>query len=231
MPRQKTKNPTCLALLKDDSQCRSVAIRAGYCLPHAERVAAEAEASGPPAASDTGEVAPVAEVIEPDVFESFPPVGTSAEPPVPVASLRGELRAGLMTEEIASLIRENIVAGLRAVKDQYVSCQHCGKRSPVQVADLGTRVNAAEKLLDQMDGRLKAENASVDQKMEAALRKVESDLASCTDAELQLIVLASHDGEPLSMKETARKLARSSVHAPKEQAKNEEDEEQTPPAK
>jgi hypothetical protein len=127
--------------------------------------------------------------------------------PVPVASLRTELRAGLMTEEIAGLIRENLLAGLKAVKDQYVSCRKCGTRSPVAIADLGTRTNAAEKLLDQLDGKLRAESASVDQKLELAQRKAEQDIESCTDSDLSMILVASEAGEPESMKATARRLA------------------------
>jgi hypothetical protein len=203
LPKSKSEHPLCSATLKDASPCGHVAVEGDLCGPHARKAAkaaAEAEASGSSAGSNMGEAA--ASVVE----ESDPP---NAEPgeSVPVASLRGELRAGLMTEEVAGLIRDNIVAGLSSVKDAFVTCGKCKTRTPVSLPDLGTRVSAAEKLLDQLDGKLRAESASVEQKLSEAQLKAQQDLESLTDAELDLIVMASNDGEPASMKALARSLA------------------------
>jgi hypothetical protein len=199
----KKKSKLCAAKLRDGSSCKNVAVEGELCGSHARKAAtaaaAELEAPAGPSAA--------AAVDEADAFSASPPVGVSASA-TPVASLRGELRSGLMTEEIASLIKTNIVEGLQAVKNAWFTCTNCKHKNPISLADLGTRVNAAEKLLDQLDGKLRAESASVEQRLSEAQQKMREDLWSCTDAELELIILASHDGEPPPpMKETARKLA------------------------
>lgn len=215
------KKPTCEAVLRDGSRCRSVQVEtvggAGFCAPHAKRVAAEGNAAGPSSVVDAVEEPAVSTVVNgPDSGEVplltvAPESGPlTTDPPTeatPVASLRGELRAGLVTSEVAELIRSNIVAGLAAFKDFYTTCPGCKHRHPVSAPDIGVRVNAAEKLLEALEGRLRQESATLDQKLDKARQKVQADLASCTDEELELMLLALHDGEPPSEKETARELA------------------------
>jgi len=194
------KHKLCTATLKDGSPCEHVAVTDdGLCSPCSKRAAkaaaaAELDASGP--------------LEQPDMenaqdFSTEEPVES-----VPVESLRSELRAGLVTSQTVELIRANLIAGLSAVKEFFVTCPHCHKRHPAAAPDIGVRVSAAEKLLDQLDGKLKAEAATLDQKLAEARSKTQQDIASCSDAELELIVMAaSGDGEPPSMKEAARELA------------------------
>jgi hypothetical protein len=197
--KKKPEHPLCAATLRNGSPCEHVAVEGDLCAPHA-RKAAKAEAEGPLSPEKIDGAA------DPQAEEVLEPVAEPVEV-VPVESLRGELRAGLVTSETVELIRSNIIAGLSAVKEPFMTCAHCHRRSPVQIADLATRVSAAEKLLDQLDGKLKAESATVDQRLEALQREAGRDMDSCSDADLVLLMMGD-GGELPSMKDTAHKLAK-----------------------
>ena len=100
-----------------------------------------------------------------------------------------------------------LLDGLRANKTVFCTCKGCGKRTPVDLPDLSTRISATRALIEELDGRVKQVSETADQQLDAARKKAAEDLASCTDADLAMIVLASDDGEPPSMKQTARTLA------------------------
>jgi hypothetical protein len=192
-------HPLCSATLKDGSACQSVAIEGGLCRPHLKKAAAaEVEAEGPVQTPDIGRAADSA-------VEEAP--AEEAEP-VRVESLRAALREGTSTAEVASLMQQMLLDGLRASKDVYATCRKCGTRSPVSLPDISARISSARALVAELDGVLKAETQTVDQRLEVAQRKAEQDLASCTDAELTMIMLAgSSEEEHPSMKDIASKLA------------------------
>jgi hypothetical protein len=75
--------------------------------------------------------------------------------PVAVASIRDALRTLVSTQEVADLLNETLVEGLKATKPRSVPCPSCGTSVKVELADLGTRVTAATKLLESIEGRLK----------------------------------------------------------------------------
>lgn len=85
-------------------------------------------------------------------------MATPEIPATPIESLRDALRGDLLVAEVAGLIKESLLEGLKATKDTYVVCKdpECGKKTPFKFPDLGTRVNAVTKLLEEVDGKLRA---------------------------------------------------------------------------
>jgi hypothetical protein len=194
--KEKSEHSRCSARLKSGEPCTHVAVtEEGLCRPCAKKATA-ANVEGPIAAENL-EAATVSEVDE---------LSEETEP-VRIDSLRAALREGSSTAEVAALMQSMLLDGLRASKTVFCTCKKCGSRNPVDLPDLGTRVAAVRALVEELDGRVKQVTETADQKLEAARRRAESDLASCSDDELTLLVLASGEGEPPSMKEAARKLA------------------------
>jgi hypothetical protein len=222
LPKQ--SHPLCSATLKNGQPCQSVATTPiGMCAGHArkaaEAAAAEAEAlPGPSSVPDMGEAAAVSQPdsssasSEADGFSS--PVGEgsgslTAEEPVRIESLRAALREGSSTVEVASLMQNMLLDGLRANKTIFSTCKKCGSRTPVDLPDLGTRISATRALIEELDGRVKQVSETADQQLDAARRKAEDDLASCSDAELAVIILAESAGtETPNPRELAQRLAK-----------------------
>lgn len=122
---------------------------------------------------------------------------TKPADPRKVESLRSELRSDLVTAEVASLIKSSLMDGLAATRDAYVACSHCGKKHLVTYPDAGVRVNAATKLLEEVEGKLAAQAESLEAKLSKATEKVQRNIEQCTQAEL-LLVIASGDLNSLS---------------------------------
>jgi hypothetical protein len=186
-----------------------VAVEGELCSPHFRKAAAAAQeaCAGPSAASDVGDAASADAVAEadPDTLEELAPVDEAE--PVRIESLRAALREGSSTAEVAELVRQMLLDGLRASKTLFHTCTKCGKKDPVTLPDLSTRISATRALVEELDGRVKSVPENDDPRAAALLQKSERSLASCTDEELEMIVLATHDGESPSMKGTARRLA------------------------
>jgi hypothetical protein len=109
-----------------------------------------------------------------------------ASAPEPIQSLRKALKDGLLTPEVAEAARALLLEALNATKDMYVSCPGCGKRVPVQVPDLGTRVKAVQALLDQIEGKVAA---APPQKPRASGQKFEE----MSDEELEALLGVEDD--------------------------------------
>jgi hypothetical protein len=217
LPKQ--SHPLCSATLKNGQPCQSVATTpVGMCAGHArkaaEAAAAEAAEATGPGRSENVETAAVSAASESDASSSgisSRPAGVSdsltAEEPVRIESLRAALREGSSTAEVAALMQNMLLDGLRANKTIFNTCTKCGKRDAVVLPDLATRISATRALVEELDGRVKQVSETADQQLDAARRKAAEDLASCTDADLSLIAIAANDGAPESMKQTARELA------------------------
>lgn len=71
-----------------------------------------------------------------------------------IGNIRGQLRQDVSTEEVYELIRDSLVAALAATRESWMTCGSCKKKQPVVLPDLGTRVNAIDKLLNQTLGKI-----------------------------------------------------------------------------
>jgi hypothetical protein len=127
---------------------------------------------------------------EPVVYteEELQPEGVVDESPAdsePIASLREALRDDLMTAEVAGLVRDSIVDALRASKSTFITCERCHKRTSAVLPDLGTRMTAAVRLVEELEGKLVS---AVEAKLSTEQRRIEarqSHLAKVLDVDLQ----------------------------------------------
>jgi hypothetical protein len=123
-----------------------------------------------------------------------------------VASIRGALRGDLLSVEVAESVGDLILEGLRASKDVYATCPGCGKRHPVSLPDLATRVSAARSLVEELEGKLAATATTVEERVEAIAASVHRDLEALSDDELSLLVYDSRtpDDSPFADEELRR---------------------------
>lgn len=103
-----------------------------------------------------------------------------------IASLRAALREGSSTAEVAELIQAMILDGLRASRDVFHTCSKCGKRDPVSLPDLNTRISAARALVEELEGKMQAQDPAV--AIARAREKERHDMDSLTDDELALLI-------------------------------------------
>ena len=84
-------------------------------------------------------------------------------------SLRSErsLRETASTAEVASLVKDMLLDGLRASKTITANCTSCGKRQVIQLPDLGVRINAARGIIEELEGKQRAESSSSEKLLEA----------------------------------------------------------------
>lgn len=222
MSKRKTSWPRCPELLKSGEPCnRAVTTENGvpatYCAHHQNFNASEPHPVSGTLDSDSEESAgsssptdtePAASALIPPVVDAqAQPEAEETTESTPIASIRAALRGGLLTSETAEAIVDLILEALRATKSVYASCPSCGKRHPVSLPDLGSRVNAASQLLEQLEGRLKQEAVSADERAAAISSKAQDDLGSLTDDELALL-LRAENGETYDFKSDVAALAR-----------------------
>lgn len=177
MAKRATPWPRCTAPKKSGEPCGTVVetdpatggpAEHGFCSHHAANPVELDDA--PSLMEDEADVAPVLDDS---------PATTER-----IGSLRAALREGASTTETAKLIEDLILDALRASKDHYATCVHCRKRTPVSLPDLGTRVKAAETLLNQLEGRLADGKAPQGDRIAELMRAIEHDITSATDEEL-----------------------------------------------
>jgi hypothetical protein len=121
----------------------------------------------------------------PPAVEEREPDGQSTER---VASIRAALRGDLLSVEVAESVGDLILEGLRASKDVYSTCPGCGKRHPVSLPDLATRVSAARSLVEELEGKLAAKATTVEERVEAVAAAAQRDLEALSDDELSLLL-------------------------------------------
>jgi hypothetical protein len=117
--------------------------------------------------------------------EEMQPEDESPANAEPIASLREALRDDLMTAEIAGLIKDSIVDALKASKSTFVTCERCHKRTSAVLPDLGTRMTAAVRLVEELEGKLVS---AVEAKLSVEQRRIEARqdrLAKVLDVDLQ----------------------------------------------
>lgn len=175
--------PLCAGLTKDGKPCRSVADKlpeggpGRFCRAHQRQADRDAEYAAMLAAAE----------LEPEAApepEPGPSVVEPAPEPVQVESLRAALRAGASTAEAAGLIGDLILDGLKASKDVYAVCRKCGTKTPVNLPDLNTRVSAASKLIEEIEGKQLAERSSADAVAAAQAKQVLHGVEALSDDEL-----------------------------------------------
>jgi hypothetical protein len=106
-----------------------------------------------------------------------------------IESLRDAMRGDLLTGEVADLIRLQLLDALRAVKQQWTTCPHCQKRHSVPLADLATRINAASKLIEEVDGKLAAQQETAQSALEREATKLTRSRAAMSDSDLALRIV------------------------------------------
>lgn len=179
--------PTCSATLGDGrTPCRTrTATRDGeLCAYHLANPPAP-----PVAVGDVPEPEPVEEEVV-DV-DAGPSAGSVDETPAVVEridSLRAALRQGLLTAETGELISDMLLDGLRSSKDVFTTCPACKHRHPVTLPDLGVRVNAASRLVEEIEGKLREANRGIPDELEAARKRVRESIESASDADLDLLL-------------------------------------------
>ena len=119
-------------------------------------------------------------------------IATVDESPVVVErieSLRESLRSDLITSEVAELIRDQLLEGLRASKVSFATCPHCSHRHPIVLPDLATRINATQKLVEELEGKLQAQYESAEDKLDRASAALVKDRSQMSDAELARAII------------------------------------------
>lgn len=105
-----------------------------------------------------------------------------------IESLRDAMRGDLLTGEVASLIREQLLDALRAVKQQWTTCPHCQKRHSVPLADLATRINAASKLIEEVDGKLAAQQETAESALDRKATRLVRNRSDMSDEDLARVI-------------------------------------------
>jgi len=126
--------------------------------------------------------------------------------PEAVASIRAILKGDLSTSAVADSIGELLIEGLNASKDIFATCPSCGKRHPVQLPDLGTRITAARALIEEAEGKLQAVAKSADEKIQDVLAE-RARIEDLTNDELMMLSIEL-EGPEFDLREEARKAAR-----------------------
>lgn len=101
-----------------------------------------------------------------------------------IASLRDALREGVVTAEVADLVREQLLQGLRASKSVFMTCPDCKHRHPIVLPDLATRISATQKLIEEVEGKIAAQQQSAESAIDQEATKLLSDREALTDDEL-----------------------------------------------
>lgn len=101
-----------------------------------------------------------------------------------IASLRDALREGVVTAEVAELVREQLLEGLRASKTTFVTCPDCKHRHPIVLPDLATRISATQKLIEEVEGKLAAQQQSAEGAIDQEATKLLRDREALTDEQL-----------------------------------------------
>jgi hypothetical protein len=121
-------------------------------------------------------------------FDEEPePEATLDESPVAVeriASLRDALREGVVTAEVAELVREQLLQGLRASKSHFATCPNCKRKHPIILPDLATRISATQKLIEEVEGKLAQQQQSAESAIDQEATKLLRDREGLTDEEL-----------------------------------------------
>jgi hypothetical protein len=123
----------------------------------------------------------------PTLEEETEPEATLDESPVVVeriASLRDALRGDLLSSEVAALIRDQLLEGLRAAKTSFTTCPKCSHRHPVTLPDLSTRISATQRLVEEIEGKLAAQQQSAESAIDQEATKLLRDREALTDDEL-----------------------------------------------
>jgi transcription elongation factor Elf1 len=110
--------------------------------------------------------------------------------PKSVDSIRGALRTLVSTQEMADLLSETLIEGLRSTKPRSVPCQSCGASVKVEVSDLATRVTAATKLLETIEGRLKDAGSAHEEAQAERVERLLKRRSELTDRELSEVINA-----------------------------------------
>jgi len=135
--------------------------------------------------ADTEYVAPVPQ----DVPAALDPEDVLDDSPVTserIASLRDALREGVSTAEVAELVREQLLEGLRASKSIFTTCPDCKHRHPVVLPDLATRISATQKLIEEVEGKLQATQADAMDELSQRGREIERAVSEMSNEELAL---------------------------------------------
>jgi hypothetical protein len=213
--REKNPAPRCIGQLKDGSDCRSVAIKGPYCAFHSKQALKQASTASPPPVQAVEEQPATA---APGPLDTAVVAGTScestgepiedAEPrdSTPIASLRAALRGDLSTSTVADLMGEMLLEALRASKEVFSTCPACNRRHPVSIPDFGTRMKAAESLLEQIEGRLAQQSKSSEERIHEALNG-KTRIEDLSNDELLLLTLEK-EGPDWDLREDAQELAR-----------------------
>lgn len=188
--------PCCEEPLKDGTPCDRAVARgddggpADLCPRHAKLSTVEA-------VEDSGET-PGPERPSPDEdltdasFQSAAPEPVVAEPEaVPITSLRAALRGEMSTSVVADLMSSMLLEALQSSREIFSTCPDCKHRHPVSIPDFGTRMKAAESLLEQVEGRLEQRAKDESKDLLAVLERTLFE--SLTDAELELYIAADGD--------------------------------------
>lgn len=115
------------------------------------------------------------------------PQATLDESPVAserIASLRDALRGDLLSTEVASLIRDQLLEGLRSSKTSFATCPNCSHRHPVTLPDLSTRISATQRLVEEIEGKLAAQQQSAGSAIDQEATKLLRDREALSDEEL-----------------------------------------------
>ena len=105
-----------------------------------------------------------------------------------IASLRDALREGVLTDEVATLVRDQLLEGLRASKSIFVTCPDCKHRHPVVLPDLSTRITATQKLIEEVEGKLAAKQEDVKTELQRDADELLRRREELSDEELALAI-------------------------------------------
>lgn len=119
--------------------------------------------------------------LEPEAVLDASPVTSER-----IESLRDALREGVVTAEVADLVREQLLEGLRASKSIFVTCPDCKHRHPVVLPDLATRISATQKLIEEVEGKLAAKQEDTVTELERRGRVIAREASELTNEELAL---------------------------------------------
>ena len=139
--------------------------------------------------ADTEYVAPTVPADVPAELESEATVDDSPAASERIASLRDALREGVVTAEVAELVREQLLEGLRASKSIFTTCPDCKHRHPVVLPDLATRISATQKLIEEVEGKLRDSVATAQQSDERDATLMLKRTSELTNEELALAIV------------------------------------------
>jgi hypothetical protein len=109
----------------------------------------------------------------------------------------------VLTSEVGDLITDLLLDGLRPSRDVYATCPHCSHRFPHSLPDLSTRIGAATKLIEEVEGKLKKAAAPPLEKLNRLAARLRGNVSQPTDEELaqllagQQLGLIADEGRPV----------------------------------